>query len=138
MIMDKLTLEATLTNLDRVLAFVDRHLEQMGCGMKAQMEIDLAVEELFVNIAKYAYSPDTGPATIEAETQTDPLTISITLIDQGTPYNPLAKEDPVLSPSIEERPIGGLGIFIAKKSMDHIEYAYDDGRNVLRITKRID
>lgn len=136
--MDHLTLEASLKNTDRVLAFVNQYLEQLGCGMKTQMEIDLAVEELFVNIANYAYNPATGSATVEVETQPDPPTISITLADQGVPYNPLAKEDPELSPFIGERPIGGLGIFIAKNSMDHIEYAYEKGRNILNIKKIID
>ena len=135
--MNELTLEAKTENLDKVLSFVDEHLEEQECPMKTQMQIDIAVEELFVNIAHYAYHPEVGPVTIRVEVQKEPLAVTITFIDQGVPYDPLAKEDPDITLSAEERQIGGLGIFMVKKSMDDIAYEYKDGQNILYIKKKI-
>ena len=133
----KLVIEATLENLRQVLAFVDEQLEEMDCPPKSQMQIDLAVEELYVNIANYAYAPGTGQAEIEMETFKDRGLVSITFIDSGVPYNPLAKKDPDVTLSAAEREIGGLGIFMAKKSMDDIAYEYRDGQNRLTIRKKV-
>ncbi len=135
--MSELTLEAKVENLDEVLAFVDKILEELDCSPKTQMQIDVSVEELFVNIANYAYAPGTGPATIRVTKQNDPKGVAITFIDSGVPYNPVAKEDPDITLSAEERQIGGLGIYMAKKSMDSIEYEYTDGQNMLTIKKAI-
>ena len=133
----ELTLDATVENLDTVISFVDEELEKMECSMKTQMQIDVAVEEIFVNIAHYAYTPDTGKATIRLETSEDPKSIAITFIDSGVPYDPLAKPDPDVTLSAEERQIGGLGIYMVKKSMDDMKYEYKDGHNVLTIRKNI-
>ena len=135
--MSELTLEAKTENLDKVLSFVDEHLEEQECPMKTQMQIDIAVEELFVNIAHYAYNPEVGPVTIRVEVQKEPLAVTVTFIDHGVPYDPLAKEDPDITLSAEERQIGGLGIFMVKKSMDDIAYEYKDGQNILYIKKKI-
>lgn len=135
--MSELTLEAKTENLDKVLSFVDEHLEEQECPMKTQMQIDIAVEELFVNIAHYAYHPEVGPVTIRVEVQQEPLAVTVTFIDHGVPYDPLAKEDPDITLSAEERQIGGLGIFMVKKSMDDIAYEYKDGQNILYIKKKI-
>ena len=135
--MSELNIEAKTENLDKVLAFVDQHLEERGCAVQVQMQIDVAVEELFVNIAQYAYAPGIGVATIRVELQEDPLVVVITFIDNGIPYNPLAKEDPDITLSAEERPIGGLGIYMVKKSMDDMSYEYKDGQNILRIKKQL-
>ena len=135
--MSELTLEAKTENLDKVLSYVDGHLEEQECPMKTQMQIDIAVEELFVNIAHYAYNPEVGPVTIRVEVQKEPLAVTITFIDHGVPYDPLAKEDPDITLSAEERQIGGLGIFMVKKSMDDIAYEYKDGQNILYIKKKI-
>lgn len=135
--MNELTLDATIENLDRVIAFVDDHLEQYGCSMKTQMQIDVAVEELFVNIAHYAYSPKTGLATVRVEVENDPPAVAITFMDRGIPYNPLQKPDPDVTLSAEKRKIGGLGIYMVKKSMDAIDYEYRDGQNILCIKKRL-
>ncbi len=102
-----------------------------------QTQIDIAVEELFVNIAHYAYNPETGPATVRVEVEKEPPAVTITFIDNGVPYDPLAREDPDITLSAEERQIGGLGIFMVKKSMDNIEYEYKNGQNILRIRKLI-
>lgn len=135
--MSELNVEAKTENLDQVLAFVDRHLEEKGCEMKVQMQLDVAVEELFVNIAQYAYHPDIGVATIRVEVQEEPLAVIITFIDNGVPYDPLAKEDPDITLPAEERQIGGLGIYMVKKSMDDISYEYKNGQNILRIKKKL-
>ena len=135
--MKELKIEATPQNLDSVIQFVDEQLEEYGCGMKQQMAIDLAVEELFVNIAHYAYNPDTGYASVLVDVIKDPLSVEITFIDNGKPYDPLAKSDPDTSLSVEDRPIGGMGIFIVKKSMDLVNYEYKDGKNILTIKKNI-
>ena len=134
---NEIRIEALTENLQAVLAFVDGHLEEMGASMKAQMQIDVAVEELFVNIAHYAYAPDTGTAVIQVETDHDNDQVSITFTDTGKPYNPLEKPDPDVTLSAEERDIGGLGIFMVKKSMDDMRYEYNDGQNILTITKRL-
>ena len=133
--MNELTLEARTENRDQVLSFVDGCLEQVACPMKIQMQIDVAVEEMYVNIASYAYVPETGPVTIREKTGAD--RVSITFIDRGIPYDPLQKPDPDVTLSAEERQIGGLGIYMVKKSMDGMEYAYENGQNILTIHKNI-
>ena len=135
--MKELNIEATPENIDTVIAFVDEQLEEYGCGMKEQMAIDVAVDELFANIAHYAYNPETGYATVRIDVIKEPLSVEITFIDNGIPYDPLAKIDPDTSLSVEDRPIGGMGIFIVKKSMDLVNYEYKDGKNVLTIKKTI-
>ena len=105
--------------------------------MKAQMQIDIAIDELFGNIAHYAYNPEIGQATVRVEVVENPLAVTITFIDNGVPYDPLAKADPDTTLSAEEREIGGLGIYMVKKSMDDITYEYKDGQNILKIKKHI-
>ena len=136
MIEKELVIEAVVDNLEKVQEFVDSELEKQDCPIKAQTQIDIAIEELFVNIANYAYKPETGKAVIKVNIQEDkPHSVSITLIDEGVPYNPLAKPDPDVTLSAEERQIGGLGIFMVKKSMDNMTYEYKDGKNILTIEK---
>ena len=134
----ELTLEAKVANLQQVLDFVDENLTSMRCPMKILMQIDVAVEEIFVNVASYAYTPNTGSVTIRMDLQEKPRAVVITFIDSGIPYNPLAKEDPDVSLSAEERSIGGLGIFMVKKTMDKMEYEYTDQKNVLKMYKNIE
>ena len=135
--MHELNISATVENLDVVMGFVEEHLEEYGCPMKAQMQVALAVEEIYVNIAHYAYNPDVGPATIRVEVHEEPLEVVITFMDKGKPYDPLAKEDPDITLSIEERDIGGLGIFLVKQTMDDVHYEYSDGSNILTIIKKL-
>ena len=134
--MKELTIDATVENIATVTEFVNAQLEQSGCPPKIQMQIDIAIDELFGNIAHYAYDPDVGPATVRVEVDEEPCVI-ITFIDNGVPYDPLGKEDPDITLSAEERGIGGLGVYMVKKSMDDISYEYRDGQNILRIKKRI-
>ena len=133
---EKMKIEATVDNLHEVLAFVDEQLEAAESSMKAQMQIDLSVEELFVNIAHYAYTPNQGMAEISMEIDGDRMA-SVTFEDSGVPYDPLAKVDPDITLSADERPIGGLGIFMVKKNVDDIFYEHKDGKNILTIKKKI-
>ena len=137
-IFNELDVEATVDNLDTVTSFINRFLEEEECPMKAQMQIELAVEEIFVNIAKYAYSPEVGRAKVRVELDQDPLKVIITFIDRGMPYDPLAKEDPDVTLSAEQRDIGGLGIFLTKQTMDDVEYEYKEGQNILTIKKNFE
>lgn len=135
--MKEMTLAATVENIKVVTDFVNEQLEAMECPMKAQMLIGIAIDELFGNIAHYAYTPDVGEVTVRVEVTENPLSVVITFIDGGVPYDPLATEDPDTTLSAEERDIGGLGIFMVKKSMDEITYRYEGGKNILSIRKRI-
>lgn len=133
----ELTLEATLENIPEVTAFVDNLLEKAECPMKAQIQIAVAIDELFSNIARYAYKGGTGKATVRLEIEKQPRAVAITFIDHGVPYNPLKQKDPDITLDADERPIGGLGIFVVKKTMDDVQYEHKDGNNILRIKKRI-
>ncbi len=135
--MADLTVDALVSNLDQVLAFVDGQLETMDCSMKAQMQIDVAVEEIYVNIANYAYAPETGKAYISVRPDPENASVTIEFRDNGIPFDPLAKADPDVTLSAEERKIGGLGIYMVKKSMDALEYSRKDGQNILTITKKL-
>ena len=131
----ELSVEAITDNLEKVIGFVNTHLENADCPPKAQMQIDLAVEEIFVNIANYAYSPNTGKATVRVEASPDAATVVFS--DRGIPYNPLEKKDPDISLSAEKRDVGGLGIFMTKKVMDEVLYEYRNGQNILTMKKNL-
>lgn len=135
--MKELTIDATVENIGVVTDFVNEQLEALDCPMKAQMQIDIAIDELFGNIAHYAYNPQIGSATVRVEVIDEPLSVVITFIDDGVPYDPLQKNDPDVTLSAEEREIGGLGIYMVKKSMDEITYEYKNGQNFLKIKKNL-
>lgn len=133
--MRELTIEATVENIGKVTDFVNEQLQAVNCPRKALLQIGIAIDELFGNIAHYAYQPVIGNATVRVEVTEAPLAVIITFIDNGVPYDPLAKADPDTTLSAEERQIGGLGIYMVKKSMDEITYKYQDGQNILTIKK---
>ena len=135
--MKELTVAATVENIETVTDFVNEQLESLDCPPKAQMQIDIAIDELFGNIAHYAYNPEIGSATVRVEVTEDPLAVVITFIDNGVPYDPLAKEDPDVTLSAEERGIGGLGIYMVKKFMDRVEYRNENGCNIFTIGKNL-
>ena len=135
--MTELKVDATLENLERVLSFVEERLETCSCSMKTIMQIQIAVEEIYVNIASYAYKEKKGEAIIKIETDQEVPQVSLTFEDYGDPYNPLLKEGPDITLSAEERKIGGLGIYLVKKSMDKVEYKYQDGKNIFTIKKNL-
>ena len=135
--MKEITLAATVENIETVTEFVNAQLELIDCPIKVQIQIDIAIDELFGNIAHYAYNTEVGNATVRVEISEAPLAVIITFIDNGVPYDPLGKDDPDITLSAEEREIGGLGIYMVKKSMDEITYEYKDGQNILKIKKNI-
>lgn len=135
--MKEMTLKATVDGIPVVTEFIDGLLEALDCSMKAQLQIDVAIDELFCNIARYAYGEGEGEATVRFAFDEQTRTASITFIDRGVPFDPLQKADPDVTLSAEERGIGGLGIFMVKKTMDAMEYRYEDGCNILTIRKHI-
>lgn len=135
--MKELTLDAVVENIDKVTDFVNNELDAYDCLMKARMQINVAIDELFGNIAHYAYEKGTGKATVRIEVEEEPLTVSITFIDSGKPFNPLDRPEPDTTLSAQERAIGGLGIFLVKKTMDQVEYLYQNGQNMLTIKKKL-
>ena len=135
---NELTVEALTEKMPEVMEFVERRLEAADCPPKAQMQIGVAVEEIFVNIAHYAYGTEKGTATVRIEVGEAPVSVTITFMDHGIPYDPLKKEDPDVTLSAEERQIGGLGIFMTKKLMDDVTYEYRDGQNILTLKKNIE
>ena len=135
--MKELIVEAKRENLLEVQSFIDEQLEEVGCPMTTQIAIDVAVEELFVNIASYAYGQGEGIAVVQVTVHEDPLSVEITFIDNGKQYDPLAKADPDVTLSAKERKKGGLGIFMVKNTMDNVSYEYKDGKNILTIKKNL-
>ena len=135
--MKELTIAATVENIGTVTDFVNEQLEALDCPMKAQMQIDIAIDELFGNIAHYAYHPEVGNATVRVEVTEEPLAVIVTFIDKGMPYDPLRAAEPDITLSAEERNLGGLGIYMVKKSMDEITYEYKDGKNIMSIKKKL-
>ena len=135
--MKELIIEADRMNLPEVQTFIDEQLEEAGCPMLTQTTIDIAVEELFVNIASYAYGEENGNAVVQVTVHQEPLAVEITFIDNGKQYDPLAKADPDITLSAKERKKGGLGIFMVKNTMDNVSYEYKDGKNILTIKKNL-
>ena len=124
-------------NIPRFTAFVDGELERLGCSIKAQMQIDIALDEILANISLYAYTPGKGEAEVLVDYDAEGGAVLITFRDRGTPFNPLEREEPDTGLSAEEREIGGLGIFLVRKTMDGMEYRREDGANVLTLRKKI-
>jgi len=121
--------------LDAVLAYVEEELESHDAMMKFIMPINVCVEEMFVNVAHYAYEPNTGNCTISVDFEGDDVIIG--LKDNGFEFDPLAKVDPDITASAEERDIGGLGIFMVKKTMDLCTYERRDDTNIFTMRKKI-
>ncbi len=135
--MAEIVVEASAEKLEEVLEFINGQLEERECSMKLINQVDLAVEEIYMNIANYAYNPVTGEANVRCEITENPLQVTIGFADSGTPYNPLERDDPDVTASAEDRRIGGLGVYLVKQLMDEIDYQFEDGKNVLTIKKTI-
>lgn len=125
---------AEIDELAAVIAFLEEELDKAEASPKLVVTLSVALEELFVNVAHYAYPDSKGTAKIEIDTSGDSVVIRLT--DSGIPFDPLAKPDPDITESAEKRKIGGLGIYMVKKSMDSISYQRQDGKNILTISKR--
>jgi sigma-B regulation protein RsbU (phosphoserine phosphatase) len=132
---DELTVEASAQNLHMVQAFIDGRLDAAGCPLDTKMQVDTAAEEIFGNIAYYAYAPDKGDVSVRALVSDDPRAVLITFTDYGKPYNPLEKTDPDVTLPRGKRQVGGLGIFMTKKLMDEVSYRFEDGKNILTLKK---
>lgn len=129
---------AALNQLEPVQMFVLDQLKDHPYTERIRAQLDVAVEEIFVNIAHYAYPKDQpGWAVIRCQVDQDPLRITIQFIDWGVPFNPLAKKDADITLSAEDRQIGGLGILMVKRSMDGVNYVYENGQNILTLIKEI-
>ena len=135
--MQEITVPAAVDQTGKVTDFVERQLETLGCSQRVIYQVDIAIDELFSNIARYAYRPGAGPATVRVDVEEDPLSVVITFMDHGVPYDPLAAPDPDTTLPAEKRPIGGLGVFMVRKYMDDVVYSYENGQNILSIKKRI-
>jgi anti-sigma regulatory factor (Ser/Thr protein kinase) len=133
----ELTVDADVKKIPAVTDFINGILEEAGCPIKVQMQIAVVIDELFANIAMYAYDGGKGEAIVGVDVSGEPQVVSITFKDRGKPFDPLAKEDPDVTLSVEERQIGGLGIFMVKKMMDEVIYRYEEGMNVLTVRKKI-
>ena len=135
--MDSLTVPAKVEFLEEVNDFVERQLEPWDCAPALLFQIRLAIEEIFVNIASYAYAPKDGEAEIRCEVLEAPLRVVIQLLDSGVPFDPLAREDADTSKEALMGREGGLGILLVKNTMDDVRYTYEDGKNILTIMKKL-
>ncbi len=135
--MSSKTFPAKTEALPEVLGFVEETLETLGCSPKIQTAICVAIEEVFVNVAHYAYPQGEGDMTLNIGFDEESRAVTFRMTDKGVPFDPLKKPDPDITLSAEEREVGGLGIFIAKKTMDSIGYSYENGENVLTMLKKI-
>lgn len=131
------TFPAKTEALSDVLGFVEQTLESFECPMKTQMALCVAIEEVFVNVAHYAYPDSEGDMTLDIGFAEESRTVTFRMADKGIPFDPLKKSDPDITLSAEDREIGGLGIFITKKTMDSLSYAYENGENILTMIKKI-
>lgn len=128
--------EAKLEDIPAVTEFVEQEMERIGCPMKVSVQINIAIDEIFSNIVRYGYPGKSGPVTVEIIEQEEPRSVFIRFSDEGIPYNPITATDPDITLSAEERSIGGLGIFVVKKTMDDVKYKYENGQNILTVQKK--
>ena len=135
--MTKQTFPAKIEALTDVLGFVEQTLENLECSMKIQTALCVALEEVFVNVAHYAYPNGEGDMALSIAFDRENRVVTFRMTDKGVPFDPLKKPDPDITLSAEEREIGGLGIFITKKTMDTVHYAYENGENILTMTKKV-
>ena len=138
--MKEIQLDAETDNLKPLFEFVTSELSEYGCSSKDIRMVKLCVEEVFVNIANYAYRPETGEVIVELDipqNSQNAIRVIISFIDRGRPFNPLEESPPDIEAELEDRSIGGLGIFLVKKKMDDVSYEYKDGQNILTITKEL-
>lgn len=136
--MKEMNVDADLKELDKVQDFIREELEQYDVSPKVMFQLELAVEEIYTNITSYAYHPELGKATINCSVEENPLRVTIQFLDSGKPFDPLAKDEADTSKQALLERTGGLGIFLVKKNMDDVEYTYEDGKNILTISKALE
>ncbi|MCQ2448513.1 MAG: ATP-binding protein [Oscillibacter sp.] len=128
------TFPAEVSALPDAMEMLESALDEANCPMATSMQICMAFEELFVNIAHYAYGTSGGTVTVKLD-MSEGLT-AICLMDKGIPFDPLAKEDPDVTLMAEDRQIGGLGIYLVKKTMDEVSYERKENQNIVTMKKR--
>ena len=133
---DSIKLTATVDNLDKLLDWLDDLLFQCGFDGSSKVQLDIAVEEIYINISNYAYDTGEGDALVSFDAVTEPLQVTITFEDHGKHYDPLAHKDPDVDLPISKRTIGGLGIYMTKQYVDEASYEYKDGKNILKLVKK--
>lgn len=133
----ELRLKAVIENVDLLTDFVNEQLEGMDCSRRAMTQIDIALDELFSNVCNYAYGEGEGHVTVYVDETEDGKSARITLADAGIPFDPLAQDDPDVTLGLHDRAIGGLGIFMVKRTMDDVSYEYRDGLNMLTVIKAL-
>ena len=133
--MKELVIQADMGNLERIDKMIDQELEGMNLSREDQIALHIAVEEIYSNIAFYAYPVPPGTVKVRLEFDASKREMKIQFLDRGIPYNPLEKTDPDITLAAEERQIGGLGIYMVKNSIDQVDYRYEDGWNVFTMKK---
>lgn len=131
--MNSITVQAELEQLATVTEYVNELLRAEDCPKRKILLVDVAIDEIFCNISRYGYGDEKGPITVCVDTESSPGSVTLSFRDRGIPFNPLLRRDPDVTLPLEKRPIGGLGIYILKKTMDDVSYEYRDGQNVLTI-----
>lgn len=134
--MKTLEVTAKLEELEEVNDFIMSEVEQT-CSDEELFEIGLAIEELFVNIVNYAYNPEVGKAWVSCDYDNTERQLTLQFKDEGVPFNPLMVEEPDIESDILTRQMGALGIFLAKKCMDSIDYVYRGACNILTLKKHL-
>ena len=132
--MEERTFPAKAEAFTDVIQFLESALEISDCPMKLTVPLTVAVEEMFINIAHYAYPGSDGDMKLLIDAK--PGEIFIRFTDSGIPFDPTAKPDPDVTLSVEERKIGGLGIYMAKRAVDSMKYEYKNGQNILSLVKK--
>lgn len=135
--MKDLLVESKIEDVEVVMKFVESELQSLGCSDDAWMQIKLAIDEIFGNICYYSYGSDSGPVKVSVGMSEDNKSVLLTFSDSGIPYDPLEADIPDVELDGDERPIGGLGIFLVRELMDDITYEYKDGNNILCLIKTI-
>ena len=133
--MKEIHVDSKIENIPEVMDFVGAELEALGCSEQVKAQFKMAVDELFGNICLYAYGEGAGPVTVSVGLEGDPPAVAVAFCDSGSPYNPLEADLPDIGLDIEDRPVGGLGIFLIREMMDSMSYEYKDGCNVLKLTR---
>lgn len=133
--MKTITLAATIENLGKIQMFIEKVLEEEICDTKKMLQLQMAVEEIYVNISNYAYESNTGLVSVMCEKKDHPLRVRIEFRDEGIPFNPLKEQNVDITLGVDERKIGGLGIFLTQKMVDHISYQHQNEQNILLIEK---
>ncbi len=131
--MDEFEISASIESLHKIDDFISSRLEEAGCPMKTLMKIEIIVDEICGNIVRYS-----GASFIRVSFEkSEDNTVTLTFTDDGTPYDPLSAKEPDITASFDDRPIGGLGIFIVRNTMDKLRYENKNGQNILTAEKKI-